>query len=558
MFPEFAYIMKVNIGIIVLYFTYKLLFSKDTFFKLRRSILLIFLAVALLYPLINIQGWMSQQTDIKKVVLIYTTIVPGSIIAPHTAVTDWHAILLSGIKYLYWIVAGALLIRFSIQLFCILNLARASRKGKVHDVDVRIMQKPNGPFSFFGLIFIHPDSINENELDEVLTHECTHASQWHSLDVIIYELACTAFWFNPFIWLLKHEVRYNLEYLADEHVLKAGYDCKSYQYHLLGMTQQNLHDSIVLSNRFNILPIKSRIRMMNKRRTHQLFKAKYLIAIPLAGCLLLISNIDALARIKDEIVDNKLTRIIMPAINKAIENDAAQTDETDDNVYVSVEKMPEFPGGQVELLKFMARNTKYPEKAIEKGIEGKVICSFVVEKDGSLANPTILKGVDPTLDHEAMRVISTMPKWTPGEQNGKAVSVKYTVPIIFRLPKENKDAQAEPKPAVGNTSNEPIFTIVEEMPQFPGGTEALLQYLSKKIKYPTDAVEHGIQGRVTCGFVVERDGTLNDIQILRGVDPSLDAEAVRVIQSMPKWIPGKQRSVPVPVKYSVPVTFRLQ
>lgn len=220
MFPEFAYIMKVNIGIIVLYFTYKWLFSKDTFFKLRRSILLIFLAVALFYPLINIQGWMSQQADMKKVVMIYTAIVPGSIITPHTAVTNWHAILLSGIKYLYWVIAVALLIRFSIQLFCILNLARASRKEKVHGVDVRIMQKPNGPFSFFGLIFIHPDSINENELDEVLTHEYTHASQWHSLDVIIYELACAAFWFNPFIWLLKHEVRYNLEYLADEHVLK--------------------------------------------------------------------------------------------------------------------------------------------------------------------------------------------------------------------------------------------------------------------------------------------------------------------------------------------------
>lgn len=558
MFPEFAYIMKVNIGIIVLYFTYKWLFSKDTFFKLRRSILLIFLAVALFYPLINIQGWMSQQADMKKVVMIYTAIVPGSIITPHTAVTNWHAILLSGIKYLYWVIAVALLIRFSIQLFCILNLARASRKEKVHGVDVRIMQKPNGPFSFFGLIFIHPDSINENELDEVLTHEYTHASQWHSLDVIIYELACAAFWFNPFIWLLKHEVRYNLEYLADEHVLKAGYDSKSYQYHLLGMTQQNHNDSIVLSNRFNILPLKSRIHMMNKRRTHHLFKAKYLIAIPLAGCLLLISNIDALARIKDKIVDNKLTRIIIPAINNTIENDAAQTGETDDNVYTAVEKLPEFPGGQVELLKFMTRNTNYPEKAIEKGIEGRVICSFVVRKDGSLTDATVIKGVDPTLDQEAMRVVSTMPKWTPGEQNGKAVSVKYTVPITFRLPKENKESQAEPKPVYGDPSKAPIFTIVEEMPQFPGGPEALFQYLSKKIKYPTDAVEHGIQGRVTCSFVVERDGTLNDIQVLRGVDPSLDAEAVRVIQSMPKWIPGRQRSVPVPVKYSVPVTFRLQ
>lgn len=107
-------------------------------------------------------------------------------------------------------------------------------------------------------------------------------------------------------------------------------------------------------------------------------------------------------------------------------------------------------------------------------------------------------------------------------------------------------------------SAQQIFTVVEEMPEFPGGMNELLKYLAKSIKYPVIAQENGIQGRVICAFVVNRDGSIVDAEVLRGVDPSLDKEALRVINAMPKWKPGKQRGKPVRVKYTVPVTFRLQ
>lgn len=104
-----------------------------------------------------------------------------------------------------------------------------------------------------------------------------------------------------------------------------------------------------------------------------------------------------------------------------------------------------------------------------------------------------------------------------------------------------------------------IFVIVEENPQFPdGGTAGLLQYLGKNIKYPTIPQENGTQGRVTVQFVVNKDGSIVDVKVIRGVDPYLDKEAVRVISTMPKWIPGKQRGVPVRCKFTVPVTFKLQ
>lgn len=107
-------------------------------------------------------------------------------------------------------------------------------------------------------------------------------------------------------------------------------------------------------------------------------------------------------------------------------------------------------------------------------------------------------------------------------------------------------------------SAQQIFTVVEEMPQFPGGEAKLLEFINKGIKYPVIAQENGIQGRVICSFVVNRDGSVVDAEVVRGVDPSLDKEALRVINTMPKWTPGKQRGKPVRVKYTVPITFRLQ
>lgn len=126
-----------------------------------------------------------------------------------------------------------------------------------------------------------------------------------------------------------------------------------------------------------------------------------------------------------------------------------------------------------------------------------------------------------------------------------------------RVQVETYVAPPPPKPKQEEVTQE-IFVVVEDAPQFPGGESALMKYLNENIRYPIVAQENGIQGRVTCQFVVERDGSISDVQVVRGQDPSLDREAVRVIQSMPKWKPGKQRGVPVRVRYTLPVLFRLQ
>ena len=119
-----------------------------------------------------------------------------------------------------------------------------------------------------------------------------------------------------------------------------------------------------------------------------------------------------------------------------------------------------------------------------------------------------------------------------------------------------KEVIAQPEPPKEEETK--VFDVVEQMPSFPGGPSALMQFLSSNIKYPVVAEENGVQGRVVCTFVVEKDGSITDVRVIKSVDPSLDKEAMRVVKSMPRWIPGKQNGSAVRVKYTVPVTFRLQ
>ena len=607
MTPEFAYLLKVNVAFVLFYAFYRLFFYKDTFFKLRRAILLAFFGLALFYPLLNIQDWVRQQEPIADVIYMYSAMLPEATAkADAAASVDWHGWLLGSLGFIYWGIVAFLCGRFLVQLSSILWLAHTSERVVIHETPVYALRKAAGPFSFFRMVFLHPESHSDKETDEILTHECTHVSQWHSIDVILSEMMCMACWFNPFVWLLKREVRHNLEYLADNTVIQSGYDSKSYQYHLLGLAH---HQSVTtLYNSFNVLHLKNRIMMMNKKQSPGIVRTKYLIFIPLVGILMLLSNIEAVARLTVRLANEATVSNAMVTATGILVDETGQpligasvvvkggkertiTDkkgafslevpanailrcsyqgresqevlaadmtnnthlslssksrEMNEQVFTVVEKMPSFPGGDAELLKYIATNIKYPKESQDNGEQGRVICSFIVGRDGSVNNPEVLRGVTPLLNEEAVRVINTMPRWNPGMQRGKAVAVKYTVPITFRLKSPVEEAKEE------------TLTVVDVMPQYPGGDRELLKFIAQSIKYPTDAQEAGVQGRVICSFVVDKKGNIVEPKIIRGIDPSLDAEALRVIGMMPRWTPGRQDGKAVRVLYTVPITFRLQ
>ena len=245
----------------------------------------------------------------------------------------------------------------------------------------------------------------------------------------------------------------------------------------------------------------------------------------------------------------------------------------DNPIFEVVEHMPEFPdGGMSALMEYLKKNIKYPEAAMKKGTQGRVTVHFVVEKDGSITNAKVLRGVDPELDKEAVRVVSVMPKWKPGTQKGEAVRVKYTVPVMFRLTEDNTQVKYAPienkidemvvvgyAPEKTTTPEEgTVFEVVEQMPEYPGGMSAMMAFISKNIKYPVAAQKAKIQGRVVIQFIVNTEGDITNPKVLRGTDPLLDAEAIRLTTIMPKWKPGMQRGQAVNVKYTVPIMFRLQ
>lgn len=406
------YLLQVNLGIILFYALYKLICTRDTLFNSRRLILMLALILPFIIPLIDIREWMETRDSLVMLTNFdYSTTIPEIVVGTAGSEPGNQVFVISEwIKYIY--IAGILVlsVRLIVQVISLYLIILRTPEKTVNGIRIKCMKDKSGPFSFFNWIFLNPDNVKEEEMSEILTHEMAHVRQKHSIDVIISELVNICCWINPFAWLMKREVRLNLEFLADRKVMDAGFATKSYQYHLLGLTYSHKYG---LSNNFNFSHLKQRIIMMNKKKTNGVGHIKYaLFAIP-AFALLLAGNISCSSEAskKDEVKEN------------------ATTEET----FMVVEQMPEFPGGIQELMSFLSKNIKYPKAAHENGIQGRVIVQFVIEKDGTPTEFEIMRSVNPDLDAEALRVLGEMPKWKPGMQKGQAVRVKFTVPVSFKL-----------------------------------------------------------------------------------------------------------------------------
>ncbi|KKB58849.1 M56 family metallopeptidase [Parabacteroides gordonii] len=433
------YFLKVNLALAILYICYRLLFRNDTFFRLRRAVLLSVYLIAFLYPLLDISIWLSTRESVTEIVNYYSTILPlKTVVAaddtPLSTEADWLTIAESYMLLIYLAGITLLFLRCIIELFTVIRLRLRSPKQLINGTTIYVLPSQEEPYSFFGWIFASPESHTPPALEEILVHEKTHVRQLHSIDVVLGEIVCILCWINPFVWLLKKEISSNHEYLADEQVMLAGYNKKEYQYHLIGLEHPEMAIA-KLYNNFSVLPLKKRITMLNKKRTGRVGKVKYLTLLPLAAGLLLLNNIDAMARI----VSRQTTvpvpaekTMIAPAPEAVSVEVATPLPPDDDKVYEVVDVMPEFPGGETELLKYMARNVKYPAESIKNKEEGSLSLSFIINKDGSLSDIKVVKSLTPLLDAEAVRVVKNMPKWTPGKVKGKVVRVAYTTPITYK------------------------------------------------------------------------------------------------------------------------------
>jgi len=548
------YFLKVNIAIALFYLFFRLLFYNDTFWKTRRFYLVFSILLSVIYPFVSLTGWLEKQEPMQAIIVSYSQLQAVTVTPQPKSVFTIENMLLGA----YALVSVVLLAKMLVQLFSILRWKLKGEKEQLQGTKIISIKETIAPFSFFNYIFINPALHSEQEISQILAHEKTHAQQMHSLDVLISEMLTIVCWINPAAWLLKREIRHNLEFLADSKVVESGFDSKDYQYHLLQLSYQT--PEIKLGNKFNVAPLKKRIIMMNQQKTKKAGIMKYSLIVPLALALVLSSNAETIVNSAKNILSTTKNAVagnenavfikndeVVDAENVNQETvleiqDASQTDNS--KVYTVVEKMPQFLGGEEALTQYINRNVKYPADAFQKGIQGKLIVRFTVNESGKIGNVEIIRALCPSIDAEGIRVIKSLPNFTPGEQNGKKVAVWYTMPIIFRLDD-------------GHDSHKGTYTVVEKMPQFPGGEKALLEYISQHIRYPADAHKNGVQGRIVVRFTVNESGKVENPVIVRGLYPSIDAEGLKVVSSLPDFIPGEQNGKKVAVYYSLPLLFAI-
>ena len=643
----FIYIVKVNIALAVFYLLYMLLFRKDTFIRLRRFYFLSAIIFSLTYPLFTVSAlgslinWTQEEAVATETFVYFEDVSMGEFIFDDVEEVatpiNWIAIA----KNILIMGVFLLCLRFLWQVFSIITIKSRSEKRTLFGYLFYHLKDEITPFSFFNWIFVNTEAHNEKELKQILLHEHTHARQWHSFDILLVEMLRIAFWWNPIVWLMKRDIAINLEYLADQAVLKEGVETTEYQYHLLQLT--NHETAVQIVNNFNVSQLKQRIIMMNKNKSPMRKLAKYLSVLPLV--LLLITANSMYAQANEVQVSSK--EVVPPPPPPPPPHKLEQD-------------KPSYRRNLTAMVEFIKKEMKYPQIAKENGIQGQVLASFIIEKDGTVSNPKIVKGVDPSLDKETIRIINAMPKWEPFTQDGETSKTEYTLPFNFKLDgketsdeystigfkivnagenndtkvivtdskeytpsktlaetlgenrpliildgmnvgkdfdintidpnniesisvvknesatskygEEGKDGVIEitTKPAVAKDALmdaareklggeiEEVFLVVEDQPEFPGGTQAMMKYLADNIKYPKEAHEKGIQGRVIANLVINKDGSISDVEVMRSVHPLLDAEAVRVIAEMPNWKPGMQRGQAVRVRFTLPIAFRLE
>lgn len=445
-----VYILKSAVCLAVFYLFYRLLLSKETFHRFNRIALLGVMLLSCLLPLIQVTVKEAspvnmQVMSMEDLLLMYQWNSGVTMVEEGSHTLRWQGMLV----LVYF--AGLLFViaRHLWSLGRMLFLIRHSRCEKLdHGVRLVIHHRPIAPFSWMRYIVISETDLKEGG-HYILVHEQAHIRLRHSWDLLLTELCAWVQWFNPAIWLLKQELQNIHEYEADEEVLRQGIQAKEYQMLLIKKAVGARLYSI--ANSFNHSSLKKRITMMIRKKSNPWARAKYLYVLPLAAVTVAAFARPEISQPLDEISSvkvNDLSAVLETYADKNVSNPAekdlqSKADSTtqkvvtpaasDNQTFDVVEQMPEFPGGMRAGLEFMARNLKYPTKAQEAGKQGRVIVQFIVQKDGSLSDLHVLRAVDPWLDAEAIRVISIMPKWKPGMQDGKAVAVKYTMPVTFAL-----------------------------------------------------------------------------------------------------------------------------
>ena len=527
----FVYILKSSVCLAVFYLFYRLLLSKETFHRFNRFALLGILLLSCIVPFMEVT--VKDPTEVHQQFLTFEELLLTVGVSPVEEagnimlVSDftWREMLL--LVYLSGIVF--FLIRTVWSLFRMLHLIRDSRiVSRENGITIIAHRKNIAPFSWMKFVLISETDLLENGT-EILVHEVAHIRKRHSIDLLVADICIFFQWFNPASWLLKQELQNIHEYEADECVINQGIDAKKYQLLLIKKAVGTRLYS--MANSFNHSSLKKRITMMIRKKSNPWARVKYLYVLPLATVAVTVFARPEVSQPLEEISNIKVSDLSDAMKTYTDKNQQNNQSAPDKKIRLSMKVVDE-TGQPVPQATVVITNTSNGTLtdddghfSLEVGEDQSLWISYVGMESKNIPVKDCIKQTDKTI---------------------RLTSATNELDLTV--------SPSAPKPTVQNGET---FTVVEQMPEYPGGMKALMGYLAENIQYPAECQKAGIQGRVIVQFVVKADGSLDNFEIKRSVNPLLDAEALRVIKTTPKWKPGTQHGKPVDVKFTIPVTFSL-
>ena len=521
-----VYILKSAVCLAMFYLFYRLLLSKETFHRFNRIALLGVMLLSCLLPLVKVTVEQvspvnAQVMSMEDLLLMYQW-NSEAVVEEGSRPFHWQ----EGLVLVYFVGLFFVIVRHLWSLGRMLYLIRHSRCERL-DNGIRLVvhRRKLASFSWMRYIVISETDLKESG-HHILVHEMAHIHYRHSWDLLLAEACAWLQWFNPAIWLLKQELQNIHEYEADEEVLRQGINAKEYQMLLIKKAVGARLYSI--ANSFNHSSLKKRITMMIRKKSNPWARAKYLYVLPLAAVTVAAFARPEISQPLDEISSvkvNDLSAVLETYADKNVSNPAEKTKLK--------MKVVDEKGKPIIAATVLVANTTNGTITDENG------------------NFTLEVGTDQSIQ-VAYIGMSTV------TMSVKDCLKKADQTIVLTESDTKKDVKVVAPAPQAVTSDDQTFSVVEQMPEYPGGMRAGLEFMARNLRYPTKAREAGKQGRVIVQFVVRKDGSLSDFKVLRPVDPWLDAEAIRVISTMPKWKPGMQDRKPVSVKFTLPVTFMLE
>ncbi len=549
------YDLKVAVLVAAFYMFYRLLLSRETFHRVNRVVLLLTAVASFLLPLCVVT--VHKTVVLSQAPTALVTADLGAVSIAETETPPWQTAVFAVFAVF---VAGAL-VTLGHTLVGIVKVWRLISHSEQHreadGVVVCVTDRDVSPFSFYRYIVLSRSDYGTPPLEgqgmvAILAHERGHIRERHTLDLLLVDTLTALQWFNPAMWMLRQDLRAIHEYEADAAVLSQGINMRQYQYLLIQKAVAACGYSV--ANGITHSTLKNRINMMlNNKKTTRASWLKLLAMLPIVGTALVLNAETVNDYVYEDTQEQPQKKVVKKGRKAAQLKMNATTIEVKEEEPAAAEAKSEAAEKQVakeapKLIYIGEPNGPEPLIVIDGKVatlqQLKALDPKEIDNVSVIKNEDVLKEYANHFNADTSNGILFIKTMESTKNSGKELA-NVTV-VANRLEKE------------ADTAKEEAFDVVEQMPEYPGGLAELMKYISMNVHYPEAAMKTGTQGRVLVRFIIEEDGTVSDAKVVQRVSDELDAEALRVVSAMPKWTPGRQNGQPVRVKYTMPVTFRLQ